>query len=241
MFIIKPFVALTFATLSLARALPVAKRDSQSHWWSGLESYSSYHARYLELDCENKHNTSFFNQCCHPRLKDADLSKIPEECTAGNDCDDDDNDNDGSSTTSSLVPVNAAPNPTATMSTAPTPSPKSKPSGGSNNGSVLTGSGHGTFYFQNGNAGACGQFNPDSDKIVALDSQLYGDTGKVSQYCGKTIQITNKANGKTVKAVVADACPTCDSKGSVDMSVGTFTTIAEEPTGEIDITWELFL
>lgn len=236
---IKSFVALTIATLSLARTLPIAKRDSNSHWWSGLEPYSTYHARYLELDCENKHNTSFFNLCCHPRSKDADISKIPEECLAGDDvCDDnDDNDNDGNSTTS-VVPVNVGPDPTVSASSpVSTPSPTSSPS----DGNVIKGTGHGTFYYQNGNAGACDQYHSDSDKIVALDSQLYGNTGEKSQYCGKSIQITNKANGKSVHAVVADACPTCDSKYSVDMSVGAFTEIADEATGEIDISWVLYL
>jgi len=234
---IKPLVALSFATLSIARALPIAKRDSSTHWWSGLEPYKTYHARYIELDCENKHNTSFFTQCCHPRSKDADISKIPEQCLGSDDtCDDDDNDNDnndGNPTT----PVNVAPNPSV-----PASPPASTPtSTGSDDGNVIKGNGDGTFYLQNGNAGACGQFHPDSDKIVALDSQLYGDTGEVSQYCGKTIEITNTANGKSVKAVVADACPTCVSKGSVDMSVGTFTEIAAEATGDIKISWVLYL
>jgi hypothetical protein len=225
MFIIKLFVALSIATLSLARVLPIVKRGAPSDWWSGLEPYSTYHTRYLDLDCENKHNTSFFTQCCHPRLKDADPSSFPAECNGAS--------------ASSIAPVNAAPNPTPTPKPTPTPTPKPKSSssGNSNDNNVIKGSGDGTFFYQNGVAGACGKVHSDSDKVVALDTLLYGN----GQYCGKTIEITNTANGKSVQAVVADECPTCASKDSVDMSVGAFTELATEATGEINISWVLYL
>jgi rare lipoprotein A (peptidoglycan hydrolase) len=34
-----------------------------------LEAYDQYHSRYLALDCKHKHNTQFFDDCCHPMLK----------------------------------------------------------------------------------------------------------------------------------------------------------------------------
>lgn len=55
---------------------------------------------------------------------------------------------------------------------------------------------------------------------------MYGDTGKQSQYCGKTLTITNKSTGKSAQATVADACPTCDSAQSLDMSRGLFLDLA---------------
>lgn len=55
--------------------------------------------------------------------------------------------------------------------------------------------------------------------------------------CGKSVTITNIDNSKTVTATVADECPTCNNANSIDMSVATFTTIAEESVGEIDIKW----
>lgn len=53
---------------------------------------------------------------------------------------------------------------------------------------------------ENGNAGACGSTNADSAKIVALQTAMYGS----GESCGKTVYITNTANGKSVTATVAD-------------------------------------
>lgn len=33
-----------------------------------FQNYTAYHERYLKWDCENKHNTTFFDKCCHPLL-----------------------------------------------------------------------------------------------------------------------------------------------------------------------------
>jgi len=260
---IKSFVAVTVAALSIARAIPAEKRAPKS-WWSGLESYSTYHARYMELSCNTKHNTEFFDQCCHPRLKGADLSTVPEQCLGSDDvCDDDDGDSNDNqpqpSASASAAPKNVAPSPvvpvnqptpadpkpsTTSHHTTATPkatSPSTPKSGSGNSGNNLNGSGKGTYFLQNGVAGACGTVHSDGSKVVALDAQLYGNTGQQSKYCGKTIHITNTKNGKSVDAVVADACPTCVSWGSVDMSVGAFTQIATEEEGEVDITWTIDL
>jgi hypothetical protein len=55
--------------------------------------------------------------------------------------------------------------------------------------------------------------------------------------CGKRVEITNLANGKTVTATVADECPTCDNSKSIDMSVATFEAIALKSVGLILIEW----
>ncbi|ORY22504.1 RlpA-like double-psi beta-barrel-protein domain-containing protein-containing protein [Naematelia encephala] len=95
-----------------------------------------------------------------------------------------------------------------------------------------------TYFYQGGNAGACGNVHSDYDKIIAIDIAWYGNTGDVSQYCGKWITITNTNNGKSVTAQVADVCPTCDTNNSLDLSVGAFTAIATEDDGEVPITWQ---
>jgi len=94
-----------------------------------------------------------------------------------------------------------------------------------------------TFYYQNGNAGACGNYHSDSDYIGAIDQAWYGDLGQVSQYCGRSVTITNTNNGKQVTITVADVCPTCDTDNSFDLSYGAFTAIASEADGEVPITW----
>lgn len=33
-----------------------------------IQPYNTYNTRYLALDCEDKHDTSFFDDCCHPLL-----------------------------------------------------------------------------------------------------------------------------------------------------------------------------
>jgi len=46
-----------------------------------LESYDAYHKRYLALGCDNKHNTKFFDTCCHPLLATETLkANRPAEC-----------------------------------------------------------------------------------------------------------------------------------------------------------------
>jgi len=78
--------------------------------------------------------------------------------------------------------------------------------------------GVGTFYTQNGQAGACGTVHPDSAIICALQTSLYANGAN----CGKTVQVTNLKNGKTVNVLVADECPTCDNDKSIDFSEGAF-------------------
>jgi hypothetical protein len=108
---------------------------------------------------------------------------------------------------------------------------------------------------EDGNAGACGTTHQDSDRILALQTEMYGS----GQDCGRTVTITNTSNGKSVTATVADEsvlplsvrfpcaisdvastlcrCPGCSSSASLDLSTGTFDAIASEDTGEVPITW----
>ncbi|KAL7340736.1 RlpA-like double-psi beta-barrel-protein domain-containing protein-containing protein [Rhodotorula toruloides] len=61
--------------------------------------------------------------------------------------------------------------------------------------------------------------------------------GQVSQYCGRELTITNTANGKSVVATVADACPGCSSRFSLDLSLGAFEAIGDLDTGVLPIVW----
>jgi expansin (peptidoglycan-binding protein) len=88
-----------------------------------------------------------------------------------------------------------------------------------------------TFFYQNGNPGACGTVHSDSDFICAIDQARYGDSGNASPLCGQQVQITNTDNGKTVTVTIADDCPTCDNSNSIDLSVGAFEAIGDLSTG----------
>ncbi|GAA5828138.1 hypothetical protein JCM11251_002609 [Rhodosporidiobolus azoricus] len=92
-------------------------------------------------------------------------------------------------------------------------------------------SGHATYFYQNGNPGACGNYNSDSTYLVALQSSMYAG----GSHCGKMITINR--GGKSIQAKVQDECPSCTSTQSIDLSVGAFTAIASESEGQVDITW----
>ncbi|EIW51730.1 uncharacterized protein TRAVEDRAFT_32245 [Trametes versicolor FP-101664 SS1] len=50
-----------------------------------LEKYSTYHTRYLALNCENEHGKPFFDACCHPLLATETVEKNrAPECNPAN-------------------------------------------------------------------------------------------------------------------------------------------------------------
>lgn len=229
-----------------------------------LEPYQTYHTRYLALDCEDKHNTTFFKECCHPLLSTETLQTArPKQCrpsaaalssaalaeptsTVGTPAD-----NGGKPKASGDLggasqdppkqdppkqdppkqdpPKQAPPKQDPPQQNPPKPASSSSGGGGSDD---ITG-GVATFFFQKGNAGACGTVHQDSDLICAMDSQRFQGGG----LCGKQVHITNTKNGKSVTVTVADECPTCNNGNSIDLSTGAFTQIATEAEGEVPISW----
>ncbi|GAA5821839.1 hypothetical protein JCM3770_005557 [Rhodotorula araucariae] len=91
-----------------------------------------------------------------------------------------------------------------------------------------------TYYYQNGNPGHCGWYLQDTDSIVALPTKTYAN----GAHCGKYVRVTRVSDGASVKAMVADSCPTCVNDSSIDMSVVAFTSIATEEEGMVAVTWE---
>ncbi|KAF8625814.1 hypothetical protein AX15_005197 [Amanita polypyramis BW_CC] len=106
-----------------------------------------------------------------------------------------------------------------------------------NSGQVFTG-GYATYFYQEGNAGACGQVHSDNDLIAAMDSARYGNEDGRSALCGRKVRITNPSNEKSVVVTIADACPTCRNANSIDLSLGAFEQIAPLSEGIVDITWK---
>ncbi|KAJ7235460.1 RlpA-like double-psi beta-barrel-protein domain-containing protein-containing protein [Mycena haematopus] len=52
-------------------------------WATGfLEPYDAYHERYTEIGCETKHNTTFFDSCCHPLLATETVAGNRPACCA---------------------------------------------------------------------------------------------------------------------------------------------------------------
>lgn len=92
--------------------------------------------------------------------------------------------------------------------------------------------GRATFYATG--LGACGDYNSDSDYIVALNSAQYGGVYPGPE-CGKQIQIS--ANGKTATATIKDECPTCNY-GDLDLSPSLFNVFATPDQGTFQMTWD---
>jgi len=273
--------ALSAVALSLAASvssLAVPRAAAPKGWdFALLESYDVYHTRYMALSCNDKHNSTFFDQCCHPLLATQSLSSRPAECnpsattpatsTSSDDdddsdlpeCDDGDDDDDGVSSappapatpkapaaapapTPSKAPV-AAPATTTHPAAVASPTPKKvvaspTPAAAPATDSAVNTGGFATFFYQNGNFGACGQKHSDSDLIAAIDGARYGNLGAKSNLCGQKVKITNTQNKKSVTVTIEDACPTCDNGNSIDLSVGAFQQIADLGQGIVPIDWQ---
>ncbi|TBU27142.1 RlpA-like double-psi beta-barrel-protein domain-containing protein-containing protein [Dichomitus squalens] len=81
--------------------------------------------------------------------------------------------------------------------------------------------------------GACGETNVNSDKIIAISADIYGNGG----YCNKGVTITNTANGKTATAIVRDECPGCGAN-DIDMSPSLFQELGSLDTGVLTVSWD---
>ena len=148
-----------------------------------------------------------------------------------------------SSTSETPAPSTASTTPSAspastTSSAAAASSSSSSGDSTSLSGTIETG-GYATYFYQGGNAGACGTVHSDTDKVIAIDSNGWwpGSFGTPSPYCGKYINIKNLNNGNTVQAMVADVCPTCTTDNSLDLSLGAFEALADLSDGMVPIEW----
>ncbi|KAL9548871.1 hypothetical protein MBANPS3_005472 [Mucor bainieri] len=98
-------------------------------------------------------------------------------------------------------------------------------------------SGEGTFY--NVGLGSCGQTNSNSEMVAALNAPQMQNAANPNHnpQCGKSIRVTNPANGKSVTVKIVDTCPPCSS-GDVDLSPKAFAAIADMDLGRIPIKWD---
>lgn len=241
------FASLSVLALALSSVsglvIPRVPSPDASNWSSSLEDYATYHGRYLSYGCQNKHSdVQFFDKCCHPLTAGSqpDASCGSSSTSPASESDDgDDGDCDDSDDTDDSDNTDNSDNssPTSDVAKVANVDVSAKTSASSSTSGYNTG-GFATFFYQGGNAGACGTVHSDSDLVAAMDVDLYGDTGRKSSLCGRRVQITNTNNGKSVTVVVADACPTCKNSNSIDLSVGAFNKIATEEQGMVPIKWK---
>ncbi|GAA5822960.1 hypothetical protein JCM11251_004437 [Rhodosporidiobolus azoricus] len=75
------------------------------------------------------------------------------------------------------------------------------------------------YYYQNGNAGACGWYSQDEDVVVGLPTEFYSKLDSVSPYCGTYVVVTDPRDNTSVTALVADASATNET---LSLSIGTW-------------------
>jgi len=205
----------------------------------------------MDIGCYAKHNDSFFDRCCHPLQKGTQPEPACQPSSGAdgdsdndndNDCEDDDDSSLTSAPTTSPTTTTASPvtttkaSPDTTSHSSSAAKAKATDAAVTVDANTVTG-GVATFFYQGGNAGACGKVNSDDALVAAMDSRTYGNTSRKSPLCGKKVEITNTKNHKKVVVTIADACPTCKNKNSIDLSVHAFKTIATEAEGEVPIVW----
>ncbi|KAJ5191457.1 uncharacterized protein N7498_010442 [Penicillium cinerascens] len=134
-----------------------------------------------------------------------------------------------SETTSLTTPSTSVSTSTA-QAAGTTSSNLSSPSSSSSSGTP----GEATFYGGNVAGGTC------SFSDYTLPSSLFGTALSVDQWsdaskCGACVAVTGP-NGKTIKAMIVDQCPSCASN-HFDLFEDAFSELSDPSTGVIDITW----
>ncbi|KAG1753422.1 plant expansin [Suillus lakei] len=263
----------TFATLFLSltatspvSALVVPRATAPKGWaTTALESYDTYHCRYLALQCQNQHNTQFFSDCCHPLAANQSVSSLPTECqmpsgvtcssgqpvlvvsTSGSDdgCD------EPSSTPTASTPTSS----TSSTTVKATPAPTTSSSAPVNVAPAPT-----TTHTSTHTSSASKVASTTTPSSGSSDSSLnYGGLTATQGACGtvhsdsdficamdqtrygelwQCVQITNLNNGKTVVVTIADDCPTCANENSIDLSVSAFEALSDLSVGDLPIAWK---
>ncbi|KAL7415949.1 RlpA-like double-psi beta-barrel-protein domain-containing protein-containing protein [Mrakia frigida] len=295
-----PLALFALALSSSVSAAPIPKRNVEvraapSGWAHGyLEDYDVYHTRYVALSCQTQHDTTFFDECCHPLLSTETLSgNRPAQCTPSastsavaietfapsttaaaaapaatsaasgeeEECEVEEETSsvavptstveaespattqEATTTVAEVAAAVVAPTTTAEAWVAPTTTTAeaaAATTAAASSSSENTG-GYATYFLQNGNPGACGNYNSDDTPLVAITSEWWGgdNFSSGSDLCGKYVNIKRVSTGATVTAVIADACPSCVNGNSLDLSVGAFTALGQESEGMFEIEWSL--
>jgi len=121
MFKLISLALVALAAVSTVNAVAIFPRKTPPTGWIAeiLEPYDDYNTRYTAIGCQNKHNTQFFDDCCHPMKKGETLENNRKPyCRPG------------SSPVPSSTPATVSPHvktlgvePTSTSSPVPQPSP----------------------------------------------------------------------------------------------------------------------
>jgi hypothetical protein len=100
----------------------------------------------------------------------------------------------------------------------------------------------GTAYYgyQNSTMNACGTFSKDSDMIIGVGPNYYGDIDAVSPQCFQHITVSLTSDpSKSIDVTLTDLCLDCGDPGNVYVSPSAFQALSggSLDAGELDVTW----
>jgi len=260
--------SLALAVISSVSGHVIRHRGPPSGWQTGiLQKYGDYHTRYLKWKCDEKHNTTYFDTCCHPLLKGEPLSVLDNL-----DCDEECEDGSSSvpnltsyppaavtpspeqytPTSSPPVPATsshaqdklASPSPVYTPSPEPSKSVEHShtPAPASPKASPTDSGSSGGDWITGGFATFFYQ-----NGVAGACGTVHQDTDFVAamdsirygdgSLCGKKVEIINLANGNSVTVTIEDSCPTCNNDKSIDLSVAAFKALDNLSVGQLNIKW----
>ncbi|KAJ7669298.1 glycoside hydrolase family 16 protein [Mycena polygramma] len=96
------------------------------------------------------------------------------------------------------------------------------------------------YGYQNNTANACGTMSSDSDMIIGVGPDYYGDMSAVSSKCFQHITVALASDAsKTIDVTLTDACQDCGASGDVYMSPAAFQALSggSLDAGVLDVVW----
>ncbi|KAJ7098315.1 concanavalin A-like lectin/glucanase domain-containing protein [Mycena epipterygia] len=96
------------------------------------------------------------------------------------------------------------------------------------------------YGFQNSTMNACGTYSADSDMIIGVGPDYFGDLSTVSSKCFQHITVSLASDSsKSVDVTLTDACNDCGASGNVYLSTAAFEALngGSLGAGTLDVTW----
>jgi len=96
------------------------------------------------------------------------------------------------------------------------------------------------YYGYQNNTNACGTLSKDSDMIIGVGPNYYGDIDAVSPQCFQHITVSLTSDpSKSIDVTLTDLCLNCGDPGNVYVSPSAFQALSggSLDAGELDVTW----
>ncbi|GAA5961776.1 hypothetical protein JCM3765_004067 [Sporobolomyces pararoseus] len=84
---------------------------------------------------------------------------------------------------------------------------------------------------------ACQIQYDDSDFVVALSTEIYGDSQSVSAFCGAKVNVWNPYTNETASATVLGVCEDCQDPTDINLSRSLFSEFDNPDIGILDVQW----